>query len=546
MTVSHSAYNSIPTSQRSSTFGWLCRWLLLIGAVVQLSRILQVQSSTGEVPFFSANDRSRWCTIAALAVSGTYEIDQLIELRDPKTKRRTWYTIDLVRHRGTDGKQHYYSSKPPLLPTIYTGVYLAIRAVTGQTLMGNPFFVAKVMLVIVNLLPLVAWWWLMIRWFEREQLNHWALAIATLFVVAGTFLSTFVTTLNNHLPAALAVGLSLWCIDRIALQRDHRWRWFVLCGIATSFGGANELPALSWIAAAGGILLLIDVRKTVLAYTPALLPIGLAFFVANFAAHGEWIPAYAHRGVGEKLFEFPAPADSAIDTLPVEVVAQELRSHGIECSNDARISAARRPGVFEFWDAENEFRFALQKPPSTSQAAANGEHKIGVYQWGDWYDYPGSYWTSERKQGVDKGEPNRAVYIFHSLIGHHGIFSLTPFWFVALWGSVVVWRERLSLLLWRDHRLLIVAAIAATSIVAIGFYLARPLEDRNYGGVASGFRWSFWLTPLWIVLTIYGLRALTRAWQRRLVELALLVSIFSASYAWNNPWVSPWLMELLN
>jgi hypothetical protein len=546
MTVSHSASLLPPAGTRSASVGWLCRWLLLLGAVIQLSRILQVQSSTGEVPFFSANDRSRWCTIAALAVSGTYEIDSLIELRDPKTKRRTWYTIDLVRHRGADGKQHYYSSKPPLLPTLYTGIYLAIRAVTGQTLMGNPFFVAKVMLVLVNLLPLVAWWWLMIRWFEREQLNNWALVVATLFTVAGTFLTTFVTTLNNHLPAALAVGLSLWCIDRIALQRDHRWRWFVLCGIATSFGGANELPALSWIAAAAAILLLIDVRKTVLAYVPALLPIAVAFFVANFAAHGEWIPAYAHRGVGEKLFEFTAPADTAIDALSVEMVAHQLQTHGIDCSNNGRISAARRPGVFEFWDADNEFRFALQALTTNPPAAANSDQQIGVYQWGDWYDYPGSYWTSERKQGVDKGEPNRSVYIFHSLIGHHGIFSLTPFWFVAIGGCVVVWRQRSSLLLWRDLRLLIVAAVVATSIVAIGFYLARPLEDRNYGGVASGFRWSFWLTPLWIVLTIYGLRTVSHAWLRRLVELALIVSIFSASYAWHNPWVSPWLMELLD
>lgn len=91
---------------------------------------------------------------------------------------------------------------------------------------------------------------------------------------------------------------------------------------------------------------------------------------------------------------------------------------------------------------------------------------------------------------------------------------------------MVVWRQCSSLLVWRDLRLLIVAAVVATSIVAIGFYLARPLEDRNYGGVASGFRWSFWLSPLWIVLTIYGLRAVSHAWLRRLVELALIVSIF--------------------
>ncbi len=537
------ATQTTPQPSPSRSLGWLCRLIIIVAAVVQLSRILQVQSSTGEVPFFSANDRSRWCTIAALAVSGSYEIDDLIEIRDPDTRRRTWYTIDLVRHRGADGKQHFYSSKPPLLPTLYTGVYLAIRAVTGQTLMGNPFFVAKVMLVIVNLIPLVAWWWLTVRWLERERLSAWGLCIATIFIAWGTYLSTFVTTLNNHLPAALAVGVSIWCIDRIVIQNDQRWRWFVLCGLATSFGGANELPALSWIAAAGGILLLIDARRTLLGYLPALLPVALAFFVANYAAHGQWIPAYAHRGVGEKLFDFTAPRDIPIDQLSVELVAEQLRAHDIQCSSNATIAPARRSGVYEYWDADNELRIALQHIASDSQTTKANNQVIGVYQWGDWYDYPGSYWTSDRKQGVDKGEPDRLVYCFHSLIGHHGIFSLTPFWFVTLWGCVVVWRERLSWLVWRDPRLLIVAAIVATSVVAIGFYLARPLEDRNYGGVASGFRWSFWLTPLWIFVAINGLRTINSVWARRLVEVALLVSIYSASYAWNNPWVSPWLMD---
>jgi hypothetical protein len=96
----------------------------------------------------------------------------------------------------------------------------------------------------------------------------------------------------------------------------------------------------------------------------------------------------------------------------------------------------------------------------------------------------------------------------------------------------------------RDRLLLIAAAIVATSLVAIGFYLARPLEDRNYGGVASGFRWSFWLAPLWLFLAMYGLRSLTSGWARRWVELAVAISIFSASFAWSNPWVSPWLMQV--
>ena len=81
---------------------WIVRLIILLAAVIQLARILQVQSSTGEVPFLSANDRSRWCTIASLSVRNSYEIDDLLEIKDPKTKRRVWYTIDLVQHPGAD------------------------------------------------------------------------------------------------------------------------------------------------------------------------------------------------------------------------------------------------------------------------------------------------------------------------------------------------------------------------------------------------------------------------------------------------------------
>ncbi len=35
---------------------------------------------------------------------------------------------------------------------------------------------------------------------------------------------------------------------------------------------------------------------------------------------------------------------------------------------------------------------------------------------------------------MDRGEPSHAVYIFHSLVGHHGIFSLTPFWLLSVVG----------------------------------------------------------------------------------------------------------------
>jgi hypothetical protein len=514
---------------------WLVNLILLVAAVLQLARIVQVQSSTGETPFLSANDRSRWCTIASLAINGSYEIDDVVQMKDPQSRRRNWYTIDMVRHRGQDGKQHYYSSKPPLLPTLYAAAYYVVRAITGRSLMNDPFFVARLLLVLVNLLPLVAFWWLLSRWLERNSIGTWALFIATLFIGFGTYLSTFANTLNNHLPGAIAIGISLGCIDRIALGNDYRWRWFVLCGLATSFGAANELPALSWVAAGGAILFMVNPWRTCIGYVPALLPVALAFFATNYIAHGEYVPAYAHRALGEKLFDFKDAGDADLGQLNAGEIAAKLQAANFEISSRPTLRPARRDGVWELWDEATEQRFGLQRIAETS---------IGVYRWGDWYDYPGSYWVGDRKQGVDKGEPNRNTYIFHCLIGHHGIFSLTPFWLISLLGCFCIWQKRETWNVFRDHRLLIAAAILATSIVAIAFYLARPMEDRNYGGVTSGFRWAFWLTVPWIWLALHGLKEIQSPWGRRSVELLLAISIFSAIFPWSNPWTSPWLMQL--
>lgn len=521
-----------------ATRRWLTRLILLVAAVAQLSRIIQVQSSTGETPFMSANDRSRWCTIAALAVNGSYEIDDLLEIKDPKTKRRTWYTIDLVQHRGADGRQHFYSSKPPLLPTIYGGVYYVVRALSGATLMNAPFAVVPMVLLIVNLVPLILFWVLLARWIDSENLDLWSSVVLTTFIAWGTYLTTFANTLNNHLPAAIAVGVSLWCIYKISIRSDKNPVWFILCGFSTSFGAANELPALSWVAAAGAILLIVDARKAIVFYTPALLPVAIAFFGANYAAHGEWKPAYAHRGLGERIAEFSTESSSTIDKLEVETLLAQVRSAGVDCADSSIVRKARRPGVFEIWDEEDQMRFGLKRSDTSPKA-------IEIYQWGDWYDYPGSYWTSDRKQGVDKGEPNRAKYIFHSLVGHHGIFSLTPFWLVAIAGCYAIWNQSNSTNIFREPLMLLMCAIIATSIVSIGFYLARPLEDRNYGGVSSGFRWSFWLTPLWLWLSVHGIRVAKSIMARRVTTILLLLSVFSASFPWKNPWTSPWVMQLM-
>ena len=103
-----------------------------------------------------------------------------------------------------------------------------------------------------------------------------------------------------------------------------------------------------------------------------------------------------------------------------------------------------------------------------------------------------SYWNDPK--GIDKGEPSPKVYALNVLVGHHGVFSLTPVWLLSLAG-LGLWLFRRG-----DPRLRwTAAAIGAISAAVVAFYLTRPAFQRNYGGSTSGFRWLFWLAPLWLL-----------------------------------------------
>ena len=47
-------------------------------------------------------------------------------------------------------------------------------------------------------------------------------------------------------------------------------------------------------------------------------------------------------------------------------------------------------------------------------------------------------------------------------------------------------------------------------------------QDRNYGGMTSGFRWMFWLAPLWLVVMLPAADRLARRGSAMAVALVLL------------------------
>jgi hypothetical protein len=164
----------------------------------------------------------------------------------------------------------------------------------------------------------------------------------------------------------------------------------------------------------------------------------------------------------------------------------------------------------------------------------------------NWYDYTierdgqkiDSHWRNPT--GLDRGEPSRAVYAFNVLVGHHGIFSLTPVWLLSFLGMG----------LWLFHRgdprlRWWAAATVGISLACLAFYLGQSQTSRNYGGSTSGFRWVFWLAPLWLLAMLPMADVLARRrWTRGLGLVLLALSVLSASYPTWNPWSHPWLMNL--
>ena len=518
------------------------RWLLLAICLVNVARVCTVHRfvSGKPTPFLSANDRSRWSTIRSLGDDNTFILDDVIF--NPRTGKRDpkWYSIDLVRHRSSDGKEHYFSSKPTLMLVLLAGLYKAISAITSWKLATDTFAVAQSMLILVNVLPWLWLGWRMLRWIEEETEDRFARAVLSLFAIAGTFLTTFVVTLNNHLHGA--IGLVL-LIDqaRLALrpanQGERKLSHFIAAGLGAGFLAINELPALSAVALAGAILLYFDWKRTLLGYTPPILLFAAAALGTNYIAHGTWKTPYAHRNDGPFLARFEETSLPSEKSPISDRLRAAAREKGIDLSEQATI-APRPSSGWVVWDPLTQTRLAVRE-------SASGElGKYDLHEWDNWYEYEGSYWLPGVKQGVDRGESSIPRHAFHVLVGHYGVFSLTPFWIAALLG-VGIWLAGSEGPGAKEHRLL-AAAIALVTVVCFTFYIGRPIQDRNYGGVACGFRWAFWLIPAWLLVAIPGAERLSRSTAGRVIlVVALAVSIFFAWANYANPWSHSWIYTRL-
>lgn len=394
-----------------------------------------------------------------------------------------WDTIDMVQHQGWDGEDHLYSSKPPLLATLIAGPYWLIHTATGWTLGDHPYVIGRTLLMVLNLGSLAALFCMVAVVVDTLGETDWGRYFVMATAAFATFLSTFAVVLNNHLFAAASTAVCLFAGTRIAIQGGRRPWTFAICGFFAALSAACELPALSLLALVGLVLLWRFPRPTLTAFVPASLVVVAAFFTTNYIAHQSLRPPYMHRS----------------KTNP----------------------------------EDNWYVFTYERGGRERQ----------------------SYWSDPN--GIDRGEPSRWKYAIHMLVGHHGVFSLTPVWLMtvlglALWigkrfpGRMEAEDPREANHAGRDSAVRAIALmIAVISLTCIVFYVMRPQAERNYGGMTSGFRWLFWLAPLWLVALVPAADTFGRKRATRGIALLLLAwSAMSAAYPTWNPWTHPWITNL--
>ncbi|MFV0443355.1 MAG: hypothetical protein ACK5Q5_07275 [Planctomycetaceae bacterium] len=296
--------------------------LLIIGTslCVSFARLMSVE------PLQSANDRARWCTVWSLNNGDGYVIDNAI-------RRPGWDTIDKVLHEG-----HFHSTKPPLLSTLVAGLYWLERATLGWTLDEQTAATVRLLLVFMNLLPWGAAVWMLSEIVRRSTSSHVTLLVITAVAAWGTLLTPFLSTFNNHVPAAICLIFALDAATRITIDGDTRWWRYALCGLFAALTTTFELPAAAFGLAIFLLLFRQSKSQALTHFLPfAAIPL-VAFFVTNLLDAGGLRPfymfyggdkyVYTHEGIPSYWSE-PRGIDRASDSVATYLLHCTIGHHGI-------------------------------------------------------------------------------------------------------------------------------------------------------------------------------------------------------------------------
>ncbi len=264
---------------------WHYAMIIVLATTLNFARLMQAE------PLNSANDRSRWCTVWSLVERGTYQIDEI-------RQRPGWDTIDLVKH-----DDHFYSTKPPLFPTMVAGLYWGLKNTLGWSLVDQHLLTTtRILLTLINVIPMTIALWIFARLIDRFAMTDFTRYLLVLSAATATLLQPFVIVLNNHMPGAVCCMFALYAAVQILIEEHHYPKYFAGAGFFAAFTCCFELPAAAFGASMFVVLARADLRKTLTWFLPAALVPLVGFFATNYLATGGWKPFYLYYGTEKYLF----------------------------------------------------------------------------------------------------------------------------------------------------------------------------------------------------------------------------------------------------
>jgi len=413
--------------------------------IVALGSALLFTTTINAKPLQSANDRSRWCTVWSLVERNTFQIDEI-------NAKSEWATIDKVRY-----KDHFYSTKPPLLSVAVAGVYKALKVTFGLDLLKQAQLTCQTILLVVNWLPMTIAYVLLARILVKTTDNLMARLLANATFSFATLVPSYATTLNNHSIAAVFLVLCLAPTIRILSGSGVIKRNFIFAGFWGALVPCHELPAALFGIALFAMLAKKDLQLTARFFVPAALVPLAAYFATIYWCSGSWKPFYLSYGTELYEYEF----------------------EGIK-----------------------------------------------------------SYWMNPR--GMDQSLDGPMAYFFHCVLGHHGLFSLSPVFLLI--GVSLATKSK-----WKDSPTASVTWLGlGLSVAVLGFYLTRT-ANYNFGGNTFGLRWMIWLSPFWVLALVAAFEMISQNKSGLAATFVLLgISVYSSLSAASNPWTASWLFHQMN
>ncbi len=452
----------------------------------------------------SWNDMARIATVESLAERGTMAIDH---------SKWGWFTGDKVLLR-----EHFYSTKPPLLSAVGAATYYVLREAVRLTT-GTELTYRKHEDIIYPWVTftttVLAFAFLLVYFYRALHLVElsgsqrmwifWALAIGSLY-------PAYSTVLNNHTVAGSWVFVAFYYVFRHRMGGTTKWWEAIFAGIALAFAGVND-------------------------YTGAL-PFLPLFFVLlamkDFETSGLWPIRIGQRGA--------AAIWAVVISAAILTAALRIGPRGTAILMFVPLAIGLAIAIF----------LAIKRKPLTLLFFVGMLIPVGLHLFlnsrvtGNWMPtyiqtdvyiaVPPGYFgevLSPEESGFLSW--SRWAYIGNALFGTRGAFIYTPALLVGLWYAV-------SAVFTKGDRMRF-DALALVLAVLLGWGYTLLFASPNFGGTSYGYRYALAATPMLIFFChrvfVGKVSSIAGGIFRNGVVWGAIVGLIALPYPWGIFWHLP-------